>query len=492
MRLAVTAAIALWLAPILAAGTFGLWPSAVAAIAIGAALALGIAWAAAPPMTATIAPALRHTGIAILVALGAAAAIAQIARVSVYIADPARTTWAYHASDPFRIRHSCMTAYVEAVRFCGQPGANIYDASLYEPRAIGPLKVDSFHYPPPFLLLPAAVHAVTPDVYGFRRLWFVMQCLVVAGVIFGLAHWIGGGAGAHAAAGGVLALAMPQLVYALQQGNVQSTVVALAALGVVLLWRARHAAGGALLAYIAAAKIFPGILIVYLAAARRWKAVAATAAAGVAVVALTAILFGAQPFEDFLRHALPRISRGEAFPQTETVAYGVNFSVYGVTVRWRKLGLEWLTRPRGLAVASVYGVVVIALAALAGWRSRPDMASPPGRLHFLQGVLALVVLASMRSPFMPWYGVVGPIWLVTLLAAERRTPAAVIGVWSALAAVAAIYLWMPSPAVVPRPVDMVAADVLTVALLALCLVTVVRGWRAVTPVRGGAAMDAVA
>jgi hypothetical protein len=478
MHFAVAAGVTLWLTPVFAAGAYVLWPSTVPAIAVGSAMAVAVALATARAMTATLAPALRHAAVAALVALAGAAAIAQIARVSVYIADPAQARWAYHASDPFRVRHACMTAYVEAVRFCSQPGTNIYRMDLYDPRQIGPLKVDSFHYPPPFLLLPAAVHAAAPDVFAFRRLWFVMQCGVLAGVIFGLARWIGGEAGAYAAAGGVVTFATPQVNYALQQGNVQSTVVALAVLAVVLLWGGRQAIGAPLLAYVAAAKIFPGILVVYLAAARRWKALGATAAAGACVVALTVVVFGTRPFDDFLRYELPRLSSGEAFPHTETFAYGVNFTVYGISVRWRKLGLEWLTRPRGLAIASAYGIGVIGLAALIGWRSRPDWASPAGRLRFAQCALALVVLSSMRSPFLPWYGFIGPIWLVTLLAAERHAPAALMAGCGAIAAVAAVYLWTPSPIVVPQPTHMVLADLLTVALIAVCVVAALRAARA--------------
>ena len=470
--------IALWLTPVFAVGAYVFWPSAVPAVAIGSALGLAVALATARRMTETILPAVRHTAVAALVALGAAAAIGQIAWISVYMADPAQGKWSYYPSDPFRVRHSCMTAYVEAVRFCDQPGTNIYQKDLYEPRQIGPLKVDSFHYPPPFLLLPAAVHALAPDVFPFRALWFVMQCSVLAAVIFGLARWMGGEAGAYAAAGGVLAFATPQFLFALQQGNVQSTAVSLAALGLVLLWRGSYAIGAPLLAYVAAAKIFPGILIVYLAGARRWKALAATAAAGAAVLALTLFLFGPRPFEDFVGHELPRISSGEAFPQTDTFAYGVNFSVYGITVRWRKLGLDWLTRPRGLAIASAYGMVVILLAALVGWRGRPDLETPTGRLRFAQCALALVVLSSMRSPFLPGYGLVGALWLFTLLAAERRAPGAVVGAWGAIAGVSALHAWIPSPGVVPQPIHLVAADLLTATLLAACLATVVGAWRA--------------
>ena len=473
----VGAGIGLWLAPVFAVGVHVFWPSALPAIAIGIALAAAVAVATARTMTETLAPLLRHAGVAVLVAVGAAAAIGQIARISVYMAAPSQSRWSCYANDPFRVRHSCMTAYAEAVRFSREPGTNIYQMDLYEPRMAGPLKIDSYHYPPPFLLLPGAVRAVAPDLFAFRGLWFVMQCLVLAAVVFGIARWIGGEGGARAAAGAVLAFATPQFVYALQQGNVQSTAVAIAVLAVVLLWSGRHLAGAPLLAYVATAKIFPGILIVYLAGARRWKALAATAVAGVAVVALTLAVFGARPFQDFLHDELPRISSGEAFPQTETFAYGVNFSVYGVTVRWRKLGLDWLTRPRGLAVASGYGAAVILLAALAGWRARPDRDTSPGRLRLVQCGLALLVLSSMRSPFVPGYGLVAVIWLLTLLAAGTSTPRALLRAWAAIAAIAVLPAWMPSPGVVPQPVHLFAADLLTMILISTGIATVARSWR---------------
>ena len=482
MLLAVGAAIALWLAPVFAAGVYVFRPSPPGAIAVGLVLAAGVARLSARPMADTIAPALRRQWVAVVVALAAMAAIAQIATISVYLADPARVGWSYFPSDPFRVRHSCMTAYVEALRFCGQPGTNIYQMDLYEPRQIGPLKVDSFHYPPPFLLLPAAVSAVAPDVFAFRAVWFAMQGAVLAGLIFGLARWIGGIPGAYAAAGGVLLFATPQYLFSLQQGNVQSTAVPLAALGFILLCAGRYA-GAPLLAYVAAAKIFPGILIVFLAGARRWKALAATAAAGAAVVALTLLVVGPRPFEDFLRHELPRLSSGEAFPQTETIGYGVNFSVYGSTVRWRKLGFASLTRPRGLMIASAYGIGVMLLGVLAGWRHRPELDTAAGRLRLLQIGLSLLLLASLRSPFVPWYGFVVVLWLFTLLAAERSGTSGLLGGWAAIALLCAAHTSIPSPGTVPHLGHLVTAELLTFVPIAAAVFAVTRACRERVPVR---------
>jgi alpha-1,2-mannosyltransferase len=484
MQRFVGAAIALWLAPVFAVGVYVFWRSPAGAIVIGLALGLLVARLTARAMTETIAPALRERAVAVVVSLLAAAAVGQMAMISVYVAEPSHVEWSYMASDPWRVRHSCMTAYVEAIRFCGEPGTNIYQMDLYEPRMFGPLKVDSFHYPPPFLILPGAVHAIRSDVFGFRGLWFVMQCTVLATVVFGLAHWIRGRAGAYAAAGAVVAFATPQFVYSLQQGNVQSTAVPLAALALVLLWRHRYAAGAPLLAYVAAAKIFPGILVVYLAAARRWKALVATAVCGAAVLALTLALFGARPFEDFIRYELPRISSGDAFPQAELNAVGNNLSVYGITVRLRQLGVETLTRPRGLAIASMYGLAVIALAAFAGWRSRLDLDTATGRLRLVQVAVALLLLSSLRSPFVGFYGFLGAVWLFTLLAAEQPSANAAIASWGAIGAFAIAHTWIPSPAGTPTTVSFVLADVLVCGTIALCLFSVVRSWReAIVPVR---------
>ena len=477
MGVAVAAAITLWLAPVAAVGVYAFWPSPVPAIAIGLAVAAAIARWTGPALTETIAPALRVRPVAVLTALFAASAIAQIAGISVYMADPSRGGWSYMASDPFRARHSCMTAYVEALRFCEQGGVNIYQMDLYEPRTIGPFRVDSYHYPPPFLLLPALVRAVRPEMFQFRALWFALQCGVLAASVFGLARWIGGRPGAFAAAGGVLAFATPQVVYSLQQGNVQSTAIPAAAVGMLLLWRGRLAAGAPVLAYLAAAKIFPGILLVPLAAARRWKALAATAACAAAIVVLTVALVGVRPFQDFVGHELPRISSGEAFPQAEQHAVSANVSIYGMTVRLRELGVSFLTRPRGLAIASVYGLLVIALAGITGWAYRPDLDDPGGRLRFLQVVLALLLLASFRSPFVGFYGYLGAVWLIALFAAEQPSPRPLITWWIGGAGFAIVHAALPSPSTAATSAHLVAAQVLLCAVLALCVAALIRAWR---------------
>jgi hypothetical protein len=61
-------------------------------------------------------------------------------------------------------------------------------------------------------------------------------------------------------------------------GNFQLMAMGLSALAMLWIWRGRTRSGAALLAFTVGAKIFPGILGVYLLAARRFAAAAWTAA----------------------------------------------------------------------------------------------------------------------------------------------------------------------------------------------------------------------
>jgi hypothetical protein len=79
-------------------------------------------------------------------------------------------------------------------------------------------------------------------------------------------------------------------------------------------WSRRDAAGGALLAFTAAGKVFPSMLVLHAAAALRWRAVAWIAAMGLVFTVATAAVFGLNPFVEFARDELPRLVSGASFP----------------------------------------------------------------------------------------------------------------------------------------------------------------------------------
>lgn len=452
MRRWLSAAMFLWLTPVLAVGAAGFPLSPVVAVIVGLAAAAALAW----PASGWLARALhtdRRLPMLLVAALAVASSVAilRIAAVGVFIADVSRVEFSVAPDDPFRRVHSCMSAYAEAARFLDEGAHNVYERDLYRPggadRRIGALRVDPFHYPPPFLLAAQAVRAAAPDFWRFRRLWFTMQALVLAGAVVGLAAWVGGLAGLIVLFGGLVILALPHAVFTLQQGNFQITAVPLAAISFALLLSGRSAPGAAGLAFAALAKIFPGILVVPLLAARRWRSVGWVAAMGLLVLALGLVTQGVQPLRDFVSTSLPEISSGAAFPQSELPhTVRVNWSAYGQTVRLRELGVSWLTQPRGLMVSQLYGLAVVAFAVWAGWRMRFDVATRDGRIAALLLCLGLVSLASFRSPFVgAGYGGTATLWILALFAA-RTTGHRHASLWLAAMLALGVVTWMiPSP-----------------------------------------------
>ncbi len=208
----------------------------ITAFLIASVLAVAIAWLASKPLATTLAAALEGRSILTAVAvIVAAVAIVIVARESVFMADSTQPAYSLIPGDPWRLEHSCMSAYFEAARFAQSGTENLYDPTRYQPRHIGALKVDSYHYPPPFLLVPSALRLIAPDFFQFRALWFALQALVLAGVVAGLGVWIGETIGAYTLIGGLFFLAAPTVLYSLQMGNFQSTAMALGALALVFL-----------------------------------------------------------------------------------------------------------------------------------------------------------------------------------------------------------------------------------------------------------------
>jgi hypothetical protein len=184
---------------------------------------------------------------------------------------------------------------------------------------------------------------------------------------------------------------------------------------------AGSAPGAASLAFAAASKLFPGLIVVLLLGARRYRELAITAAWMIAFAALSLALFGIRPYVDFVTYQLPAISSGSGFAWAGKypMLIPTNYGVSGLVLKAGALGLPGATFPRAMQVASLYGVAVIALALLAAWRLRqtPDAARQAGGPILW---LALLNLASFRSPYVAdAQATMGTLWLLSLLVASR-------------------------------------------------------------------------
>jgi hypothetical protein len=374
----------------------------------------------------------RRRGRTVGFALVALLALAQIARLSAFMSDPALTWGSAFPPVEEGTRHMCLGAYVQAAELSRRGDPNIY-ASEHFPaftetpghRApppptsvanLGPYIQDPYEYPPVFLLLPRAALLLTNDFLSLRTAWFGLQvsCFLVFALV--LAGAVGGRRGLVAALLLPVAwLALP-LMFNFQFGQFHLAAVMLALGGMLAFERGRERTGGALLAAAVVTKLFPGLLLVYLAARRRWRPVAWTVAFGAGYAALGLLVLGWAPHRAFLQYHLPRISSGEAFSffTRNDLTLAANYGVYGLPFKLARLGVPGMSAALGSALSWLYSLVLLAAAVVAARRRHPPALEPAVWL-------ALLVLGSLRSPLAPNVYTLAPAaWLLTLVAADAR------------------------------------------------------------------------
>src|SRR5690606_7696010 len=144
----------------------------------------------------------RHRVLTVCYGLAALLSILQVARVSVFMADPTRTDAQIVPGVEFLETHSCLTAYVRGAELAQDRVDNLYlaerwpqtvDAPVRPTTAFSPFDIDAYFYPPPFLLIPAAI--LTPlrgDFLAQRALWFGINGLLLAAAFWLGARGLGG------------------------------------------------------------------------------------------------------------------------------------------------------------------------------------------------------------------------------------------------------------------------------------------------------------
>jgi hypothetical protein len=217
----------------------------------------------------------------------------------------------------------------------------------------------------------------------------------------------------------------------LQMGNFQVMTLAISMAGMALFARRHDAAGGALLGFAVAGKLFPGMLVLYLAVRRAWRPVVATCLAGLLFVLLALWDMGLAPFTAFVHH-LPRLLGGEAFAAFRNpAAIAANQSIPGLVFKLRFFGLPEAGFGEAKLVGWIYTVIAVTLTVLLARRGRG------GPIAWI----TVLVLGTLRSPFLPvGYAAVTPLWLLTLLGAEHGERRGAL-VWIGLAWLAFEIVW---------------------------------------------------
>jgi len=421
----------------IAAGVVG---SPVAASVIAVIVAALIAWAWRRRPFVPIDEAACSRGLKIVALVATIAALVQLTRLAVFMVDPSKPGYSNVPSSDWEVRHSCLSAYFVAARAADHV-PNIYADSLFtrpdddpttirKARMIGPFKIDVYEYPPPFLLLPRALRLVFPDFLRFRMMWFGLNSAVILLAMLVLARWLGPSIGTRALLLSPLVWAANPTMSTLQKGNAQALVIAMSILAMTLFERRRWVAGGALLAYASVSKLYPGLLVVYLLARREWRAVAWTAGLGVALAAVTLIDIGWAPYRAFLDR-LPGLVGGEAFPAFRNpMAMAINYSVPGLVFKLKLFGVPGMNFAAAKVVGWIYTLIAVAVIVLVARRPVPERQRP---LVWL----GIIILATLRSPFLPqaYAGFPALVLLVLLGAMSSPTPktlATILLTWLAL------------------------------------------------------------
>jgi hypothetical protein len=283
--------------------------------------------------------------------LATLAALFQLARLCVFIINPAQVGYAISPSrgQGLMPTHSCLSAYFVAARSVATV-PNVYEYELYsfpsesptalrKPRRLESFNIDAYEYPPPFLLLPRALAILAPDFLRFRMIWFALNGAVLLIGLFVVARMLGPIAGRRALLFAPLVLASDLVLSTLQIGNLQAIVFSVAMIAMVLLSQCRYAAGGALLAFAILSKLFPGLLLVYLLVRREWRALAWTSGLMAVLVVVSLLDTGWAPYRAFLDH-LPRLLGGESFPAFRNPgAVAKNYSVPGMAFKLQLFGV---------------------------------------------------------------------------------------------------------------------------------------------------------
>jgi len=433
---------------LVAAAGFGGLLAAVAATGLTGSFPLGIAIGLVTAwLTARFAAARRllvvderacSRPLLTLSAITAAVAWLQLARLAVFMVDPANVGYSTLPSSRWEVRHSCLTAYYVAAN-AADDAPDIYADALYSlpdsapgaprrPRTLGAFNIDVFEYPPTFLLLPRAAQLVTSDFNRLRPLWFAFNGAVLLLALVVISRSLDPAIGTRALLlSPLVVLALPTLG-PLQKGNVQLIVIGLAMIGMRCFQRGQFAIGGAALGFAIVSKLYPGLLVIYLIARREWRAVTWTAALSAVFAALVLLDVGAAPYAAFVEH-LPKLMSGEAFPAFRNpAATASNMSIPGLVFKLKLLGFSGMSFEVAKVVGWLYTVFATGVVIVVARRTRGvDGAAP-----FVW--LAILILATLRSPFLPQgYGVFPAVWLLTLLAAAAaptwRTLATLLVIW---------------------------------------------------------------
>jgi alpha-1,2-mannosyltransferase len=358
-----------------------------------------------------------------------------IGRLSVFMIDPTLSQFSLFPGDKWMVEHCCLTAYSESARLTEDGEVNIYRSELYTGtelsggnaprRKIENFTVDAYHYPPPFLLLPLMARTiVSGDFLNLRMLWFSISLLSLMTAIGFIVYRLEPNARMRMIGLSPLILCSMPVLSGLQMSNVQIIVISISIIAMSHLPR-QYKIGSLLLAMSTVAKIFPGILFVYILFQRKFREALWIAGLAIVLSIIAFIVVGPNPFQAFIEYELPKLSSGEAFSRPFSNAFAVarNMAPFGIPLKLGWVGVPGMTLEVGQIVSSIHLLMVIILAI---WSGRQKSCA---NTEMISVWISLIALGSLVSPFAPANYVLVSVILLVCLNREFFRPLAVIIIW---------------------------------------------------------------
>ena len=319
----------------------------------------------------------RRPVVAGLWVLAALLALAQVGRLSAFMAEP-DWVWGSVVPDPLVAGHACLSAYVVAADISRRGTPNLYDERFYPAFAGDAAKLlapgtsatsESGWRTPSSTRRrssssrarrsssPTTSSPFAPDGSCSRR----------SGSSSSRRGWRGGSANAtdswHCCSS---RCCWPLSRRCSGCSSVSSTSppLLLSIAAMISFEERRPALGGGLLAVAIVSKLSPAFLLVYLLARRRWREVAWTLGACAVFSGVALAVLGWAPFESFLSYQLPRIQSGEAFSfyEDKELVVSRNLGIPGLVTKLHFLGVPGMTHALGAALGWLFTLLLLWLA----------------------------------------------------------------------------------------------------------------------------------
>jgi hypothetical protein len=367
-------------------------------------------------------------------------ALTQTARLSIFMIDPTQPQYSLFPGDKWFVEHCCLTAYSESARLTMDGEKNIYAPELYfgaefikdknARRKLDSFNVDLYHYPPPFLLLPIMARAfVDGNFLNLRMLWFALSVLSLMTAIGFITYRLEPEERMRMIGMAPLFWCSVPVLGGLQMSNVQLIIIAISIISMSL-FAFNKPVGGILLAMSSVAKLFPGILVVFLLAQKKFREVGWVVGFAIVLSIIAFFVVGPNPFQAFIEYEIPKLSSGEAFsgPFSRAFAVAANMAPFGIPLKLGWLGLPGMTLGIGRIVSSIHLLIVLILAI---WSGRQK---PRSNTEMISVWISLISLGSLVSPFAPANYVLVPVVLLVCFNREYFRPWAAITIWIIISA----------------------------------------------------------